>query len=52
VINNPRDLSKMTERVKKGGIYRSKTIQNTNITYLDIYTHMNWHRNSHRLAHT
>jgi len=52
VINTARDLLKMTERVKKEGLYRSKIIQKTHMAYLELYAHMNWHRNSHRLAQT
>ena len=52
MIHNPRDLLKMTDRVSKKGLYSSKIIQKTNMAYLELYTYMNWHRNSHRLAHT
>jgi len=52
VIHNPRDLSEMTDRVRKKGLYSSKIIQKTNMAYLETYTYINWHRNSHTLAHT
>ena len=52
VINNSRYVLKVAGSVKKVGLYSSKIIQKTNMAYLELYTHMNWHRNSHRLAHT
>jgi hypothetical protein len=52
VIHNPRDLLKMIDRESKKGPDSSKIIQKTNMAYLELYTYMNWHRNSHSLAHT
>jgi len=52
MIRNPTDLLKMVDRVSKKGLHRPKIIQKTNVAYLELYTYMNWHRNSHRLAHT
>jgi hypothetical protein len=52
MIRNPRDLLKMIDRVSKKGLYSSKIIQKTNVVYLELYTYMNWQRNSHRLVHT
>jgi hypothetical protein len=49
---NARDLLKMIDGVSKKGLYSSKIIQKTDVAYLELYTYMNWHRNSHRLAHT
>jgi hypothetical protein len=55
VINNPRDLLKMTDRVrgeKKGTLQLQNYSENKYGIFRTLYTHMNWHRNSHRLAHT
>jgi hypothetical protein len=52
VIYNLKDLLKMIDRVSKKGLYSSKIIQKANMAYLELYTYINWHRNSHRLAHT
>ena len=41
----------MTDRVKKEGLYSFQIIQKTHMAYLELYTHMNWYRNYHRLAH-
>jgi hypothetical protein len=42
VINTPRDHLKMTERVKKEGLNRSKVIHKIKTAYLELFTHKNW----------